>query len=88
MILVFFSSVALAAVNPTYNKDAKPIFKNRCSQCHDYVQDKNWQKYGDAFKYKDTIKLKMITKEMPQGQDMPQEERDILIKWVDTGAKE
>ena len=78
--------LTLLVSNPTYTKDIKPIFKNRCSQCHDYFPDKNWQKYEIAFSHKDKIKEKMISKEMPMGQDMPQDERDLIIKWVDQGA--
>lgn len=87
LLLLFLISTAFAS-DPTYTKDIKPIFKNRCSKCHDYMQDKNWQVYENAFKYKEVIKAKMISKEMPMGEDMPQEERNLIIKWVDTGAKE
>ena len=78
----------LLASVPTYTKDIQPIFKNRCSKCHDYIQDKNWQIYENAYKFRFSIKEKMITKEMPAGgDDMPQSERDQIISWVDGGAK-
>jgi len=72
----------------TYTKDTKPVFNNRCSVCHDYMGDKNWQVYANAFKYKDKIKEKILSKEMPSGRDMPQDERDLVVRWVDEGAKE
>ena len=87
MLSIVLIGIALAS-DPTYTRDAKPIFKNRCAKCHDYIVGKNWQNYSDAFKWKDFIKFKMISKEMPPGEDMPQEERDTLIRWVDTGAKQ
>lgn len=86
LILLFVLNVY--AADPTYTKDIRPIFKNRCSQCHDYMPGRNWQNYEDAFKYKKTIREKMRTKEMPQGKDMPQDERNLIIKWADTGGKE
>lgn len=73
--------------SPTYTKDIRPIFKNRCSSCHDYLGDKNWQVYENAYKYKDQIKMKILTKEMPQGKDMPQSERDLIVEWVNEGAR-
>jgi uncharacterized membrane protein len=76
----------VSAATTTY-KDVQPIFKNRCSQCHDYLEGRNWQKYDDAFKKRQQIKERMVNKSMPMGQDMPQAERDLIIKWVDQGAK-
>ena len=71
---------------PTYQKDIKPIFKARCSQCHNYMVGKNWQKYDDAYAERDKIKLKVGNKEMPMGQDMPEAERNLIIDWVNGGA--
>ena len=87
-LLLLFSVTALAT-DPTYTSDIKPIFKNRCSLCHNYMAEKNWQKYEDAFAHRKEIKEKMVTKAMPpNGTEMPQSERDLIIKWVDTGAKQ
>lgn len=73
--------------NPTY-KDVKPVLKNRCSKCHDTMQDRNWQVYKDAFAYRYSIKNKIILRDMPRGEKMPKEERDLVVRWVDQGAKE
>lgn len=86
LILLFATNVF--ASDLTYTKDIKPIFKNRCSMCHDYMGDKNWQVYSNAYEKRLLIKQKVASKEMPQGRDMPQEERDKIVKWVDQGAKE
>lgn len=74
----------------TYKKDARPIFEKRCASCHNEMWvDKNWLDYSKAFENKDKIKLKVWKeKSMPVGQDMPQEERETIRKWVDEGAKE
>lgn len=88
LVLIVSGCSISAETTPTYTKDIKPIFKNRCSQCHDYLKDKNWQLYQDAFRHKDKIKEKMLDKTMPMGQTMPQDERDLIVKWVDMGSKE
>lgn len=88
IFLLAISSVANAAT--TYNKDAKPIFEKRCSSCHnDMWVDKNWLDYKTAFENRLKIKQKVwVERSMPVGQEMPQEERDTLKKWVDEGGKE
>ena len=83
---MLLSLFLISAASPTYYEDIKPIFKKHCSECHDYMSGKNWQKYEEAFSHKELIKEKVKSKEMPMGRDMPQEERDKIINWVDTGA--
>ena len=84
-LLMLLSTSALA--NPTYTQDIQPIFIVRCMECHAYIQGKNWMDYNQAFEWRDSIRAKVMTKEMPMGRDMPQAERDLIIKWVETGAK-
>lgn len=52
------------------------------------MQDRNWQVYKDAFAYRYSIKNKIILRDMPRGEKMPKEERDLVIRWIDQGAKE
>ena len=77
----------LMLLNPTYTEDIKPLFHDRCSKCHDSMGDKNWQVYENAYKYRVSIRNKIITKEMPEGEDMPGNERDLIVEWIDSGAK-
>lgn len=74
--------------SPTYIKDIKPLFKHRCSECHDYMPGRDWQKYEDAHKYSDKIKKRVYDKSMPLGRTLPQSEIDLIIEWVDEGSKE
>jgi len=79
----------LLSSNPTYTKDIKPIFKSRCKICHNkYSPDRNWMNYDKAYEKRALIKLRIENKSMPPG-DMPitDEERQLIIKWIDTGAK-
>jgi len=75
----------------TYQRDIKPIFINRCSSCHnENWKDKNWLDYQTAFKYRIQIKQRVfVLKNMPPiGMKITDEERKIIQKWVDQGAKE
>ena len=79
-----------ANAETTYTKDAKPIFKNRCALCHnEYMPDRNWLNYDQAFKHRSMIKAKMLDRSMPPGNStgMTEDERKIIIKWVDDGGK-
>jgi uncharacterized membrane protein len=76
---------------PTYSIDIAPIIMDRCSQCHSYNwPEKNWQRYEIAYKFKDSIKIRMKNKTMPpdNSTELTEKERALIIKWVDTGAKE
>lgn len=89
ILLIFMVSLVSRAfgADPTYTKDIQPIFKNRCSKCHDYLPQFNWQDYDIAYSERDKIKQKVSSKEMPLGEDMPQSERDFIVEWVNTEAK-
>ena len=71
----------------TFTKDIQPIFERNCAQCHDSMGEKNWQVYENVYKYKDKIKEKVITKKMPMGRSMPDEDREAIVQWIDQGAK-
>lgn len=88
MIPTLLLLTVVSVVEPTYTKDAKPIFEKRCSNCHnENFADNNWLVYDQAYNKREKIKTRTRDKTMPMGEDMPQKERDTLIKWVDTGAK-
>lgn len=75
---------------PSFDKDIKPIFTARCYQCHNVSwADKNWTDYKIAFRDKEKIKLRLKNNSMPPGNytNMSKEERELVIKWIDTGAK-
>ena len=91
MIFAFlFTTIITSTNNPTYTTDIKPIFETKCIQCHSpsWV-DKNWMDYGIAFKNKDKIKIRVQNETMPPGNitELTKNERELIIKWVDQGAK-
>lgn len=66
----------------------QPIFKDRCSHCHRGPMD--WTKYEIAKKRALTIRTRVVVfKNMPPiGTEISAEERDLIRRWVDGGAKE
>ena len=72
----------------TYENDALPIFKSRCIKCHnEKTPGRNWLKYDDAFRKRIMIRYRIKSKLMPpKPNPITDEEREILIKWVDQGA--
>lgn len=87
---------------PTFSKEIVRIFQNRCQACHhqgmpfvpmslvDYREVRPWAK---------SIKKKVFSREMPPWHadssvreyandiSLPQEEIDLIVRWVDSGAR-
>jgi uncharacterized membrane protein len=81
----------LSTLNPTFKADIKPIFKKRCSVCHNaYWADKNWLDYNIVKKNKELIRFRVNNETMPPNNTtlMTKNERDLIIKWIDQGVKE
>jgi uncharacterized membrane protein len=90
MEYILLGVISFTSGDITYTKDVKPIFERRCSQCHNANwPDKNWLDYNKAKENKDKIKIKVKDKTMPPGNstEITEEERNIIIQWVDDGAK-
>lgn len=66
----------------------QPIFKNRCSKCHQGRMD--WTQYEIAKSRALTIRTRVaVFKNMPpMGNEISDEERELIKKWVDGGALE
>lgn len=74
----------------TYTKDIQPIFQDKCVLCHNSsMPDKDWMNYELAFKNKDKIKKRLEERTMPPGNvtQMTEEERKLVIQWVDEGGR-
>ncbi|MCM2278127.1 MAG: hypothetical protein NDJ89_08625 [Oligoflexia bacterium] len=67
----------------------KPVIQNRCQLCHgSMAPEKNWSTYASAFLKRDRIRVMVESKAMPMGMPMPDEERALILRWVDSGAPE
>lgn len=71
----------------TFDKDIKPITSMVCINCHTQ-KGKNWTVYEDAFKYRRQIYDRVvITKTMPLGTYMDENQRHLFKWWYQEGAK-
>lgn len=68
--------------------DVRPVFKDRCSHCHRGPTD--WTQYDVAKRRALTIRTRVcVFKNMPPiSTEISDEERDLIKRWVDGGAKE
>src|SRR5262249_36155582 len=90
------------AKNVTFSKDVAPIFFKQCAECHreGEVAPFSTLSYKDVRPWAKSIKEKVISKEMPPWHADPkhgewlndrrltQEQIDMIVAWVDGGAKE
>jgi len=91
LIFLCLSANYYTEVIPTYTKDIKPVFQKHCAQCHNANwQTKNWMVYKTAFINRDLIRTRVQQRTMPPGNltNMTPIEKDLIIQWVDKGAKE
>lgn len=78
---------------PTYRADIAPLIANRCGGCHGANGSggvSNITDYANLKKLVDNGSLKRTAiddKTMPKGGPLPQNEIDLLQKWLDNGAK-
>lgn len=86
---------------PTYLRDIRPIFMGNCARCHNQ-QDRfiyDWLDYKTAYtdRYEirrrvwnswkgDYYKESMPVANSPEAQAMTEEDRLMILKWVDDGA--
>lgn len=76
---------AVEVHTPTF-ADVKPIFENRCLECHS-AEHWNWTNYDTAFaKRREIYNRVWGTRSMPMGKSMPESERVTIRDWVDGGA--
>lgn len=73
--------------NVTFEKDIKPITLNACIQCHS-GGSRNFSNYINAYTYRHTIYRRVVvSKDMPLGKYLSDEERALFRDWVNQGAK-
>jgi hypothetical protein len=86
----------------TFNKDVLPVLQKRCQECHrpGEVAPMSLLNYKEARPWAKSIKQAVLSKKMPpwfadpnvghfaNDRSLTQGEIDMLVKWVDDGAKE
>lgn len=72
----------------TYQEHVLPLFKVKCQACHNAsTPDRNWSVYEIAYSKRAVIKLRIENRTMPIGLTITEGQRQLIIKWVDQGAK-
>lgn len=79
----------VSLMSPTYEKDMKPIFMDRCYNCHNgVVRMTNWADYQQAYKWRNEIAGRVVSlRSMPPNGVITEEERILIERWVTLGAK-
>jgi hypothetical protein len=73
---------------PLTYQDILPIIKKNCAMCHNSsVPERNWLDYKTAFKKRESIKKRLQDKTMPIGVVMLESDRQLMIDWVNMGAR-
>lgn len=77
---------------PTYTTDIEPILRANCS-CHQpggsLYGSTPLDTYANVFERRELVKeYAGVTGTMPPAGPLPQEQRDLIIEWVDEGAPE
>jgi len=77
-------STSTYANNISYEKDIKPIFVNTCVECHS-----GSLKYEVVYSQRFKILNKLKNNEMPPKYTtgLSQNEKNLVIQWIETGAK-
>ncbi len=86
----------------TWHKDVAPLVQAKCGNCHSEggIGPFPLQTYADVLAHRDAVKNAVQTRTMPpwppspdcntylQDRALTEEEIDLLVRWVDTGATE
>jgi hypothetical protein len=72
----------------SWQEDILPIMISACATtgCHDGITRKDWTKYDEAKLYAASIKKRTQDKSMPFDGPLPQDQIDLIVCWVDSGA--
>jgi uncharacterized membrane protein len=82
------TSDALQEVTLSYQVDVSRIFQTRCFMCH-AAGRLNWTAFENILANKDRIKQVIQSRQMPLNNqtNMTPKEREIVIQWIDEGAR-
>lgn len=75
---------------PTYEREIKPIFMNRCYKCHDGVyRSTDWSEYSQVKLWSGDIRNRVVIYRTmpPKDNYITEEERILVDRWVEKGAR-
>lgn len=82
---MLLSIAANAQDRECFEKVVRPVFKNKCSMCHEHMEGKNWEDYDTAMAFKTKIRERaVVLKNMPPygAPPLTAEELGILDQWT------
>jgi|SRR4051812_40080133 uncharacterized membrane protein len=83
--------VLMAENLPTlsFEQDVLPITQNRCVACHNAsTHGRNWLDYQETYAKRFLIKQRILDRTMPSGGfPMLDIERNIIVEWINQGAR-
>lgn len=74
--------------NTSFSGQVEPIIQNNCVSCHNGSQPPNLTSYSRISNNSDIIKSVVITRRMPLGGSLSNEEIDAIKCWVDNGTQD
>lgn len=70
----------------TFSKNVKPIIDNNCIVCHSGGQFPNLSTYNGISANAALVKSEVVSRDMPRGDTLTNEEIQAISCWVDAGA--
>ncbi len=76
-----------ACLEITFATNVKPIIDANCIQCHGTGGNSpNLTSYNSISANSGSVKAEVVSRRMPQGFSLSQEDIDAIVCWVDSGA--
>ena len=77
------------ADGPSFDAEIRPVFKNRCAKCHNENNSlPNVLDYKTAYSLRKEIQSRVVLeRSMPLYGNIKESERDLIKRWIDSGAK-
>lgn len=73
---------------PFYVSDVEQIFQIRCTMCHSLINPTSGvalDSYESIWEWQDQIYQQIANRTMPLGPPMPDEERELVLLWIEEG---
>jgi hypothetical protein len=88
-MLITFLLPLIASAELTFTEHVRPVFKNNCAMCHNaQTALPNFLDYSIVYDYRFSIKNVLEKRTMPHMSHISESDRELVLKWLNGGAKE